>query len=399
MTPDDPRQHRPDPPGPGAPESSGPGAPGPAGSPRNADGTTPDRPTSNPPHPDPTTPDRPADNPPHPDPTTPDGPSGRSAPAGRTPPPPVDVPTTVDDLASALVDGLLPADAAASARARPEVMARVAQLEAGRATLRQVPAPDPAARDRAVAAALAAFDDAAAPGSSSPGRSPWSADGSVPSARPGTGAGQPVDLAAHRHAGPQDAHRAGTRRAPRWLGAAAAVVAVVMGLVGLAAVSSSGGDEDTDTAADFGTAQEEADDGAGSSQDSAEAPSAAPESGGGGDAERSAAVEVGDLGVFASGDALVDHLAGRLGEAGADAEIQPDSTASAEADQRATDAFDSCAGAPPPPLDDPDGALRLHGRALVDGDAVNVWVVDTPQGRRAVALDDACGVVVDRPLG
>ena len=354
MTPDDPRHRRPDPPGPAAPGAAG--APGPA---------------------------------------------------GPTPPPPVDVPPTVDDLASALVDGLLSPEDAAAARARPEVVARAAQLEAGRATLRQVPSPDPAGRDRAVSAALAAFDEAATPASSSPGRSTASGGGGggVPTGSPGigpgagSGAGQaPVDLAAHRHARGRDAGRAGAGRA-RWLGAAAAAVAVLMGLVGLAAVSSSGGDEEADTAAEVGTAQEEADNGAGSSQDSAEAPSAAPESGGD-DAspERSAAVDAGDLGMFPSADALVAHLAGRMGEAATEAEIQPDSTASAEANQGAIDAFGSCAGAPPPPLDDPDGALRLHGRAVIDDDAVDVWVVDTPRGRRVVALDDACGVVVDRPL-
>ena len=356
MTPDDARQHRPDPPGPAAPG-------------------------------------------------TPDA-SGAPGPAGPNPPPPVDVPPTVDDLASALVDGLLAPDDASAARARPEVVARAAQLEAGRATLRQVSSPDPAARDRAVTAALAAFDEAAASASSSPGRSAASEGSGIPAGLPGigpgsgSGAGQvPVDLAAHRQVRGHDARRAGAGRAPRWLGAAAAVVAVLMGLVGLAALSSSGRDEDADTAADVGAAQEDADSGGGSSQDSAEAPSAAPESGGdGAAAERAPGVEAGDLGMFPSADALVGHLAGRMGEAATDGDIQPDSTASAEADQGAIDAFALCAGPPPPPLADPDGALRLHGRAVVDDDAVDVWVVDTPRGRRVVALDDACGVVVDRPL-
>jgi hypothetical protein len=298
---------------------------------------------------------------------------------------------TVDDLASALVDGQLGADDADAARRRPDVVARARKLEATRAALRSVPAPDPAARERALAAATAAFDEAARAESRPP---------PPPS---------PVDLAAHRHDRHPERHRAGHPGAtgggtPRWLVAAAAIVAVVMGLAGLAALSSGDGDS-ADISAEIGASQEDdggatasADDDADEdADDDADGPSAAPEGGDEEDAARSRPIEAGDLGTFRSAEGLVDHLADIVPAGDASAENLPDATAAPEPDQEAADAL-GCDETLPPPLDDPTADHRLHGTATVDGREVDVWVVDTGRGRRAVAIDTGCSVVVDRPL-
>jgi len=68
-------------------------------------------------------------------------------------------PRDTDDLASALLDGLLTDDEAAAARRDPAVAARLAALAAVREEVGRPPArPDPVARERGLAAALAAFD-------------------------------------------------------------------------------------------------------------------------------------------------------------------------------------------------------------------------------------------------
>jgi hypothetical protein len=297
----------------------------------------------------------------------------------------------VDDLASALVDGQLGADEADAAGRRPDVVARARELGSTRAALRSVPDPDPAARERALAAAMAAFDEAARAESRPP-----------PPA-------SPVDLAAHRHDRHHERHHAGHLgvtggRTPRWLGAAAAIVAVVMGLAGLAALSSRDGDS-ADISAEIGASQEDdggatasADDHADEdADDDADGPSAAPEGGDEEDAARSGPIEAGDLGTFRSAEGLVDHLADIVPAADATAESLPDATAAPDLDQEAADPL-GCAESLPPPLDDPTADPRLHGMAIVDGRAVEVWVVDIGRGRRAVAIDTGCSVVVDRPL-
>jgi hypothetical protein len=288
------------------------------------------------------------------------------------------------------VDGVLSPDEEAAARRRPEVVARAARLEAGRTALRAVPGPDPVARERALTAALAAFD-AEAPASVPSDRPPPPVR-AVPVAGPGA-----IDLAAHRQSRSGGAQGDAARRGlPRWFGAAAAAVALLAGLVGLAALSSDG-DGDNDTAMDVGSSQEQSDDGAASAGDSAEAPTAAPESGGS-EARQARPLEVGDLGTFPSGDALVDHVQGITPDSGT-AEVQPESSAPLDADEEALGTFSSCEGAPPPPLDDPGAVLELHGRAVIGTQAVEVWIVDAAAGRRVVAVDAACAVTVDRPLG
>jgi hypothetical protein len=40
----------------------------------------------------------------------------------------------------------------------------------------------------------------------------------------------------------------------------------------------------------------------------------------------------------------------------------------------------------------------LQGRATVDGEPVDVWVLDADGEERLVAVDASCAVVVDQPL-
>lgn len=272
-----------------------------------------------------------------------------------------DVPPSLDELASALLDGELSDADAAAARARPDVVARAAAMEDARRALRDLPVPPHADRDRAVAAALAAFDDEL------PG---------------GTGS-RPAAL------GPPP------RRAQRWLAAAAAAAALA-GLAGLAvATAGDGDDHDMAGSAEEATAGDDSADasgeGGGGPDESAaeEAPRADAEAD-----DQLAAAEAGDLGTFASADALVDHVTALLAQDGGAASEAP-----ADPDTGADTAFrQACADDPPPPL---AGALAtvLGGRAVLDQQPVEVWVVDTADGRRLVAIDDTCATVVDQPLG
>ncbi|MDD9369583.1 MAG: hypothetical protein PV358_05685 [Acidimicrobiales bacterium] len=309
----------------------------------------------------------------------------------------------VDQLASALLDGDLSLDH--PAHQRTEVVARAAELGAARATMRDVGAADPAARERALAAALAAFDEEAPRPSASPDRPPPPVDARGPVLVPAPRPPQPVDLAAQRRS--RAGRQGGRQSLPRWLGAAAAAVVVLAGLVGLAALTSD--TDDADTAMDTGAGETRessgGDDELGTAaEDSAEAPSAAePDES---EAHRTA-VEAGDLGMFPTGDALVDHLRasvgdngdnGTDGDNGADLDLEPDAGAPSGDASNSLGSFAACAGAPPPPLDDPDATLVLHGRAVVDDEAVDVWAIDTDRGRRVVAIDDTCELVLDRPI-
>lgn len=297
----------------------------------------------------------------------------------------------VDQLASEMLDGDLGLDD--PARLRPDVVARAAELDTARTTVRDVPAADPVARERALAAALAAFDEEAPAASSSTGRPPPppSVHGRGPAPAP-----PPVDLAEHRRARPGRAH-AGRKGLPRWFGAAAAAVVVLAGLVGLAALTSSGSD-DADTAMDAGTDETQAsggDDAGTATEDSAEAPSASEP---GVNESQRAPVEAGDLGIFATGDALVDHVRDTVGNGEGGMELEPGTGDPPDADTNALGTFATCDGAPPPPLDDPGAAVALHGRAVVGDEAADVWVIDTERGRRIVAIDAACELVLDRPM-
>lgn len=411
MTPDDPRRHPPDPEVPNEPDSARPHTPAPGAhqpDPRPGEDVAPaDAPDLRSHQPDPRPGDAPDPGSDQPDPRPGDAsdprprqtdlrPDEGAAPVGSTVPsdsPGNDGPAApaesgdLDELASALVDGLAgPGDTAP----RREVFARAADLETARAALRDVPAVDPAARERALAAALAAFDDEAPPVSASPPLRP-AAPPAPPREQPAP-TRPPDDLAARRRTRPGQDGPGARRGLPNWLGAVAAAVVVLAGLVGLAAVSSDGGDDDA--AMDAGAVDSQGsgdDEESATSQDASEA--APPAAGDEQHRSQSAEIEAGDLGMFATGDALVDHLRDSLDRTGADIEPEADAL---EIDGSA-EAFAACDGAPPPPLGEPDAARVLHGRAVVDDEAVDVWVIDTTRGRRIVAMDDACELVIDRP--
>jgi hypothetical protein len=312
---------------------------------------------------------------------------------------------TVDELASALLDGALTGAEEEAVRARPDVVSRAAEMEAARAALRAaVPSPAPSAevRDRAIAAALAAFDEAGTPAGTPPGRS-----GSQDAGR-----GEVPDLASRRsgRSGGVDPHLGDGRRrgAPRWLGAAAAAVALVAGVAGLAIISSGGSDDDEsaeggDAAA---TVQEDAEMDTSDDDSAGDATAAAPEaggesdesggSGGSGGSSPSAAipVEAGDLGAFRSVDHLVDQVDGMAD--GAYGVVTPDVAARSSAD--ALDQFGpGCDGGLPETLADPEVTLRLHATAMVAGQPVDAWSTEGPGGRRVVVLAADCTVVADRP--
>ncbi|MGI8873062.1 MAG: hypothetical protein ACR2KP_01790 [Egibacteraceae bacterium] len=66
---------------------------------------------------------------------------------------------TLDELASAHLDGVTSAAEEALIRGNPELLARVEQLRAARTAVHEEPAADPARREQAIAAALSAFDE------------------------------------------------------------------------------------------------------------------------------------------------------------------------------------------------------------------------------------------------
>jgi hypothetical protein len=295
-------------------------------------------------------------------------------------------PRDPDDVASALLDGTLDADQLAAARRDPEVMARVAAFTALRDAIADpAPAPNPVARDRAIAAALDAFDDESAGPALAPSR-----------------VATPTSI--ERNTG---VHRRRYRAAP-WLGAAAAVLLVVAGLSWLAATSddqqdTATSDQATAEGADESTEGGAADAGAGASEPDATVP--AP----------SATSDV-DLGEVASADALADRvrdeLAQRVAEdagtpedgEGRDDDGTGDTAAGgAEAQVRLSPQLEAVGCGSPRdaallaavPADAP---VLLQGRASLAGTAVDVWVIDAAGGRRVIAVDQSCAIVADEAI-
>jgi hypothetical protein len=293
--------------------------------------------------------------------------------------PDASAPAPRDERASALVDGMLDEGEEAAARHAPDVVARAAEMDAARAALRDVPPAGAAARSQALAAALAAYDEAGVP------RSPDDHS-------------QVADLGAHRRR---------ARPSGRWLGAAAAAVlligVVVVGLVGSS--SDDGPSEDASTAlgsADSAPgADESAEQGGGADDEaSAEAPSAgAPE----GTDEPLADSQLGtagsrtvDLGTFPSADDLLDaaierpeaqrQAAGAIGSGN-------------DTDPGAEIAPAPCPTGVPDPFERAGAGPLLVGNGVVGGVTVGVWRVGPPEAARLVVVDAGCAVLAQRPLG
>lgn len=291
----------------------------------------------------------------------------------------------LDELASALIDGELDPTTALSARQRPEVLARVDELTAVRAALRESAraaetggeGPDPATRERAIAAAMAAFDHEGRRGDATVSR---------------------LDV---RRAARGEAMR-------RWLGAAAAVAVIGAGIAGLA-LAGSGGDSDDGASTEQATGEADAgtEESGGSDQATASGgdpesdrsqEATAPESGASDHASEEPDATGGDaavdLGAFDTEAALVADVETRLGTdgsgGGAGAATEPADPATLVA---------RCPGTVPAPLADPAATVVFRGRATVAGTAIDVWVTDGEGGRRLVAIDASCAVVIDRSLG
>ncbi len=281
-----------------------------------------------------------------------------------------------DEQASALVDGLLDDARAADARRSPDVAARAAAMEAARTSLRNVPPADPSARDRAMAAALAAFDE--------------DVEGAVGQAHAAPTGPRPsvADIGAHRR------RRDGTGR---WLGAAAAAVLLV-GVLIAGLVSSSSSDQDTSDSATAALDTTEPAPG-GDAEESSE--SAPDEDAGGGEVTGDASAEAPSsgsaaaravLGSFPDAEALLDAAAAapgaQAGAAGQDESIAPAYGALAV----------RCPGGLPEPFTASGDGAAIVASGEVDGVTVEVWRTGSGDAARLVALDPACAVLAERPL-
>ena len=302
-------------------------------------------------------------------------------------------PRDLDQLASDLVDGLVPPDEAARLRSDPEVAARVARIEALRVGLRATPPPPPpaGALDRMVAAALDASSASAGAGGGG---------GALPHLRavppPPSGPHAPP-----RHVAPPTPVG---RSARPWLAAAAALV---LGGLALAGLLSQGSTSDEDSAT------------AGSSADAADqAPSASPDRESTGapyatDEDQSssdAAEEGGDDGAGA-GEVATDEgsptepapppyigsfdspteLADSVAAARVDASVSPNAAA-------ADPPGDSCPGRRAD--GDPARGTSVYvAEATYEGAPVTVHVYEGQGGGegRLVATDGSCSAVVDVP--
>jgi hypothetical protein len=321
---------------------------------------------------------------------------GGPSPAGQGDTGELDPRGDTDEVASALLDGLFDDGDATTARQRPEVRERIAQLDAARGLVQEAPpaAPGAAARERSIAAALAAFDEDAG---ADPGRARSPAV--PPAAVPGRDRG-PASLAAHRAR-----RRPGP---PRWLAAAAAVAIVAAVGAGLAAVGTSD-DEDTSTAA-LDSAEgdtDAADEGAASSAEGGDgaqpgaAPSVAEEGGEG--AYQPSGSDLGDLGTYANAADLVDGVRARVAEAagenvGADENAEDASVES----QRSAESSLAARGTSCDPLPELLSSVRVvpaDGTASLDGEPVTALVVVPASGSaRVVVVDGDCQVLADEAL-
>jgi hypothetical protein len=288
-------------------------------------------------------------------------------------------PRDLDELASALLDGLLTGDEATAAKRDPAVVARLAELAAVREAVQRPPAgPDPVARERGMAAALAAFDA-----------------GDEAGEQRGTGisAGTTMSpLGRRAPAARPAAARRGTPRPPRgtagrrWLTAAAIVLAVVGLGLGVVATNRDTGSDSSDTAAS-------------SSDDAERSDNATEEQPEGGAAEERAAPSVPPGGVVDLGDVDSPEALAEVVRS-ARVEGSPSDVGQAFGEDAADEG-----GGVPLAGQCADGALPtagetivLEARATLDGDRVDVWVLAADGKERVIAVDATCAVVVDQPL-
>jgi hypothetical protein len=310
-------------------------------------------------------------------------------------------PPDPDDLASDLVDGLLPPDEAARLRADPDIGARVEAIEAVRAAMRVTPPSAPGAIDRAIGAAMAALD---APSSSamSSGERP-----TLTAVPPPPGMGFPSGRQVPTRARPPAKPSSGIKP---WLAAAAAVL---VGLLTVGLLSQGGSDQDdlaSSSASDEATsAQDQAGgDGAGVPNDAAEeAPAAVPTTTAAGDTGSSvdddSAPTVADTpngdGQLGSVDDVTE-LTQRVASSARRPTVAQESTTDGESGDT-NGAFGDeerfCFGLTE--TGDPTrGRAVSVGDAAFQGNPVKVHVYENPDGSlQLVATDRSCTDVVDTP--
>jgi hypothetical protein len=301
-------------------------------------------------------------------------------------------PRDLDQLASDLVDGLLPPAEAERARRDPEIAARAARIEQVRSALRAVPRPTARHVDSVVAAALAAARGQA---DTDPRRPPLHAVGSSGRAAP-----------------PPPARR--TTRP--WLAAAAAILLAGLVTAGLIKSGSNGDDDDSAavSAADEKSGEETVDSdsmaepGAGSTYDdnrnSDEGDSDTTADGG---EVLSAGGSVDQLGAADDEAALADLVAQRIGRFtpesgpqvvdGADPSAPVSSTSAPSPTSQGGAALEPCPGLSD--AGDPaKGSLVYVADATYRDAAVRVHLYETDGESRLVATDQACVDVVDVPF-
>jgi hypothetical protein len=294
------------------------------------------------------------------------------------PPPPRDP----DDVASDVVDGLLPPHEAEMAQRDPAVAERVQRIMQVRAALRDIPPAQPQAANQAIAAALDAADIAAAPGPTAPAPPPPLQ--SVPSPAP-----LPAARPARSDRGPG-----------RWL-AAAAVLVVALVTIGLLARGSdeSGDQAAVESSADRADQSEESESEPGASQSGGNADTRAPSDqesptaaeddagAGGGDGRTAGITYLGDV-----PDA--EELAGRV-----DSSLTAGAGVPAEAPDEGATASESEACPSLTVAGDTDrGTATFVADATLDGNPVRVHVYQSGDEQRLVATDQSCTDVVDQPF-
>lgn len=262
----------------------------------------------------------------------------------------------IDDLASALLDGAATPEERAAATRDPAVLARLEALRAARDQLRATAkqdAVDPDRRAAAIAAALAAFDDA--------GSAEAAGDGAV------------VPLAPRRGVLPA--------LGPRWraLGIAAAVALVALAVPLLTRL----GSDDGEDLASSGDAAEER------TLDESTSTAGGPTADAGFDAAASSA----PLGTFGSVDELAAAVQVQVGQRAAAATEAAPLTAGDDVSRPQPCAAEVEARA--------SAQVRAYeGYATLDGSTVVVLVLeDVDSGRTLVLFDvDDCTEVTSRPL-
>ena len=267
------------------------------------------------------------------------------------------------ELASAHLDG----EAGPDERARiddPAVAGRSAELERVVEQVRDIPPAPAGLVDDQVARAMAAFD----------------AHGRV------VGIGR------------------GRSDSPWWqripLGAVAAIL-VVVAIVGLAGLTSRGGDEDDTATAAFDSADDDSSGPASGRADAAEESVAADTMDEGAATESAPSAGGSGLQTFATYDelavALRDELSARSGAATTDQAPPAEGSEREAEDAGAGEALDPC-GALQTAGIDPAGVVLLRP-AFVESEDVTAVVHDAPDGRRLTVVQQrTCTVVVDRLL-